>query len=123
MGLQKPLLAAALLAAALLAAALLAGCAHVGASFDATSLSWLHEGTTKQEVLQKLGDPLRVGSDAGLPTWTYGYYEYRVFGDSNSKDLVLRFAPDATVKSFTLSTTFPDEKKKLDPALEAGGAR
>ena len=29
----------------------LAGCAHVGASFDATSLSWPHEGTAKSHAL------------------------------------------------------------------------
>jgi hypothetical protein len=31
--------------------------------------------------------------------------------------LVLRFLPDGTLKSWTLATTFPEEKKKLDPAL------
>ncbi|OLC10068.1 MAG: hypothetical protein AUG04_07275 [Deltaproteobacteria bacterium 13_1_20CM_2_69_21] len=102
----------------LVTAILLVGCAHVGSNFDATSLDWLREGTTKQEIQQKLGTPLRVGSDGGLPTWTYGYYEYRLFGDSNNKDLVLRFASDGTVKSWTFATTFPEEKKKLDPALQ-----
>jgi hypothetical protein len=40
--------------------------------------------------------------------------------------LVVRFAPDGAVKSYTLSTTFPDEKKKLDPAVgpvAPGGGR
>ncbi|HUJ27638.1 MAG TPA: outer membrane protein assembly factor BamE [Myxococcales bacterium] len=99
------------------ATALLVGCATVGRNFDSSSLDWLHEGATKAQIQEKLGQPLRVGSDAGVPTWTYGYYEYRLFGDSNNKDLVIRFAPDGTVKSYALSTTFPDEKKKLDPAL------
>jgi len=102
----------------LLFATLLVACAHVGTNFDATSLSWLHEGITKAEIQQKLGFPLRVGSDQGMPTWTYGYYEYRLFGDSNNKDLVLRFAPDGTLKTWTLATTFPEEKKKIDPASE-----
>ena len=101
----------------LVVATLLVGCAHVGTNFDATSLGWLREGTTKPEIQEKLGTPLRLGSDAGLPTWTYGYYEYRLFGDSNNKDLVLRFSPDGSLKSWTLATTFPAEKKKLDPAL------
>ncbi len=93
------------------------GCAHVGNNFDATSLSWLKEGTSKAEIEQKLGPPLRVGSDSGVPTWTYGYYEYRMFGDSNNKDLVIRFSPAGTVASYALSTTFPEEKKVLDPAV------
>lgn len=98
--------------------ALLFGCAHVGSNFDANSLGWLKEGTPKAEIQQKLGSPLRVGSDAGVPTWTYGYYEYRLFADSHNKDLVIRFSPDGTVTTYTLSTTFPEEKKKLDPSLQ-----
>ncbi|HET7786119.1 MAG TPA: hypothetical protein VFL36_09115 [Myxococcales bacterium] len=97
--------------------ALLMGCAHVGSNFDATSLTWLHQGTGKAEIEQKLGPPLRVGTDAGVPTWTYGYYEYRLFGESNNKDLVIRFSPEGAVQTYTLSTTFPEEKKKLDPAV------
>ena len=104
--------------AAAIFTALLIGCAHVGSNFDATSLAWLHEGTPKAEIEQKLGPPLRVGTDGGVPTWTYGYYEYRVLGDSNNKDLVIRFSPEGTVRSYTLSTTFPEEKKKLDPSLQ-----
>ncbi len=100
-----------------IASSLLVGCATVGHNFDSTSLNWLHAGTTKAQIEEKLGDPLRVGSDAGVPTWTYGYYEYRLFGDSNNKDLIIHFMPDGTVKSYTLSTTFPEEKKKLDPAV------
>ncbi len=99
------------------ALALAAACAHVGSNFDATGLSWLKEGeTTKAQAMEKLGPPWRVGSDQGDPTWTYGYYEYRVFGDSNSKDLVLHFFPDGKLKSYTMNTSFPEERQKLDPA-------
>ena len=51
------------------------------------------------------------------PTWTYGYYRYRLFGASNAKDLVIRFDDAGTVKSYTLNTTFPQEKAALDPAV------
>jgi outer membrane protein assembly factor BamE (lipoprotein component of BamABCDE complex) len=93
-------------------------CATVGKNFDATGLSWLKDGeTTKAQVLEKLGPPWRVGSDAGYLTWTYGYYEYRAFSDSNSKDLVLHFLADGKLKSYTLNTSFPEEREKLDPSL------
>ncbi len=105
---------------AALAAALLAGCATVGHNFDSASLDWLHEGATKAQIEEKLGQPLRVGSDAGVPTWTYGYYEYRLFGESNNKDLVIRFAPDGTVKSYTMNTSFPKEREQLDPTVAKG---
>ena len=103
----------------ILFALLLTGCATVGHNFDSTSLSWLKTDATRREVLGRLGPPLRVGSDAGVPTWTYGYYQYRVFGDSNNKDLIVRFTPDGHVKSYTLNTTFPSEKAALDPSSVA----
>jgi len=93
-------------------------CATVGRNFDATQLAWLQNGeTTKEEVLKTLGPPWRVGVDSGQLTWTYGYYQYRAFGDSNSKDLTLHFSPQGTVTSFTLSSSFPSERDKLDPAV------
>jgi len=95
-------------------AVFLIGCATVGRNFDATSPSWLHERTTKAVIEEKLGPPLRVGSDAGVPTWTLGDYEYRVFGESNN---VIRFSPGGTVRSYMLATSFLEEKKKLDPAV------
>lgn len=102
--------------------ALCAGCATIGTNFDAAGLAWINPGeTTKAQVIEKLGPPFRVGSDSGEPTWTYGYYEYRAIGDSNTKDLVLRFSPDGKVRSFTLNTSFPSEREKLDPA-SAGAA-
>ncbi len=95
---------------------LLAGCATVGGDFDSTGLSWLRaEETTKAQVLDRLGNPFRVGIDSGDLTWTYGFYRYRLIGQSNAKDLVIRFNPDGKVKSFTLNTTFPEEKEALDP--------
>jgi len=105
---------------ALLAAAL-AGCATMGRNFDSTSLSWIREGDTgKKEIVERLGNPFRVGVDAGDQTWTYGYYKYKVFGESTTKDLVIRFDPSGKVKSYTLNTSFPEEKERLDPALKQG---
>lgn len=95
---------------------LLAGCATVGHDFDSTGLSWLKAGeTSKAQVLEQLGNPFRVGIDSGDLTWTYGFYRYKLIGQSNAKDLVIRFHPDGKVKSFMLNTTFPEEKKSLDP--------
>lgn len=103
---------------AAVAAVLLAGCITVGRPFEATELQWLKAGETgKAEVLARLGTPFRIGVDAGDPTWTYGYYRYRVIGETTTKDLVIRWAPDGRVKSFTLNTSFPEERETLEPAL------
>lgn len=102
--------------AALLLSACLA-CATIGRNFDATQLRWLREGATgKADVQEKLGPPWRVGTDSGDLTWTYGYYQYRAVGETNSKDLVIHFRPDGKVKSYTLNTSFPSERAELDPA-------
>lgn len=99
-----------------LLSAVLAGCATVGHDFNSTQLTWLKlEETTKSQVLERLGDPFRVGIDSGDLTWTYGYYRYRLIGQSNAKDLVIRFDRTNKVKSYTLNTTFREEKETLDP--------
>jgi outer membrane protein assembly factor BamE (lipoprotein component of BamABCDE complex) len=99
-----------------LALASVLGCATIGKNFDSTQLSWLKNGeTSKAQVLENMGPPWRVGTDSGDLTWTYGYYEYRALGDSNSKDLVIHFGPDGKVKSHTMNTSFPNEREKLDP--------
>ena len=96
------------------------GCATIGKNYDSTQLTWLKTNeTTKADVLKSMGQPWRVGMDAGDQTWTYSYYEYRAFGESNSKDLVLHFTPEGKVKSFTLNTSFPEERAKLDPTVKA----
>ena len=95
------------------------GCATMGRDFNSTSTDWIKAGETdKTTLLSKLGDPFRVGMDAGDPTWTYGWYKYSLFGESVTKDLVIRFDGAGKVKSFTLNTSFPEEKPLLDPALK-----
>src|SRR5262245_47408011 len=105
--------------AALPAALGLAGCFTIGREFETTQLQWLRAGETKKaEVLEKLGTPFRIGVDTGDPTWTYGYYRYALVGSTTTKDLVIRWAADGSVKSFTFSTSFPEEKETLEPALK-----
>ena len=99
---------------------LLAGCFTIGRDFDSTNVAgWIKSGdTAKPQVLEKLGNPFRVGMDAGDPTWSYGFYQYRVFGASDNKDLVIRFDAAGKVKSYTLNTTYPEEQRALDPAVK-----
>ena len=105
------------LAVAVLAA--LAGCATIGHDFSVADLGWIKPGeTAKPDIMSKLGDPFRVGSDAGDPTWTYGFYKYRLIGSSDAKDLIIRFDAAGRVRSYTLNTTFQEEKAQLDPAVK-----
>lgn len=87
------------------------GCLTVGRDFRSSDFSWIVANkTTKDQVHRVLGEPFRVGVESGMTTWTYGYYKYRVGGETRTKDLVLYFNRDGTVSSFTFNTSFPDEK-------------
>ncbi len=98
---------------------LLSGCVTIGTDFNATQTDWIKPGETdKTTLLTKLGEPFRVGVDAGDPTWTYGYYSYSIISASVTKDLIIRFDEAGKVKSFSLNTSFPEEKPVLDPALK-----
>lgn len=92
--------------AALAVAALLSGCANVGREFAAGRVGEIEIGkTTREEVRQLFGAPWRVGSEDGRQTWSYGRYQYRLIGENDSQDLVIRFNKDGTVGSYTFNTT------------------
>ena len=91
---------------------ILNGCVTAGKSFRSDDLSWIVADKTSQGEIQRvLGEPFRVGVDSGSLTWTYGYYRYRLFGETRTKDLVLEFNKDGTVSSYTFNTSFPEEKE------------
>lgn len=90
---------------------ILSGCVTAGQNFRSDDLSWiLVDKTSQGEIQRVLGEPFRVGVDAGSLTWTYGYYRYRLFGETRTKDLVIEFSKDGTVSSYTFNTSFPEEK-------------
>jgi hypothetical protein len=60
--------------------------------------------TTMAEVRQLFGDPWRTGLENGQRTWTYGEY-----GVSLSRDLVIRFDDLNVVKSYSFSSSVPED--------------
>ncbi|APJ03976.1 hypothetical protein [Silvanigrella aquatica] len=86
-------------------------CLTVGSQFP-SSVSWIKtDTTTRVEVEKAFGPPFRMGYDSGLKTYSYGYYKYSVFSESQTKDLTIRFNNNDTVNSYTFSSSFPDDKK------------
>ncbi|MCF8068814.1 MAG: outer membrane protein assembly factor BamE [Desulfobacterales bacterium] len=82
------------------------GCATVGHDFQSTQISDIKIGVSTQSDIRKIfGSPWRVGIEDGLLTWTYGLYRYKVFSESSSKDLVVRFDSKKIVSSYTYNTT------------------
>ena len=89
---------------------MLTACASVGSNFDSTQVSSIEIGvTTKSTIEQTYGKPWRTGIEDGKATWTYGYYRYRLFGNSSTKDLVVRFNKNDTVASYSFNQTLDQQ--------------
>lgn len=76
--------------------------------------SWIEEGKTSQkDMLSRLGEPFHVGYSAKRPTWTYGYYSFRLVGESSTKELTVYWDDDGLVDSFSFKSSFPEDKKAV----------
>lgn len=84
----------------------LTGCATVGKDFPVGRVMEIQVGkTTINEVQAIFGPPWRVGSENGAKTWSYGRYTYRLFDDSSTQDLIVRFDSSGIVRSYNFNTT------------------
>ena len=86
------------------------GCITLGKDFPEVNVSTISIGvTTKNEVRKLFGSPWLSGVQDGKPAWTYGIYDYSLFGEREAKDLVVQFDDQGKVSSFTYSTTDHNE--------------
>ena len=78
----------------------------VGRPFPVQRVRQIEIGaTTQEDVRQMFGSPWRTGIEDGFKTWTYG--EYSV---NNSRDLLIRFDDKGVVKSYSFSSSFPEDR-------------
>ena len=61
--------------------------------------------TTQRQIRTMFGVPWRIGIENGQRTWTYGHYQYSLFGQGSTEDLVIRFGNDGIVASYVFNTT------------------
>ena len=81
-------------------------CATVGRDFPTDTIAQIQIGkTTLTEINDLFGPPWRTGIEDGDKTWTYGYYKYRLFGDTTTRDLVVRFDGRGVVNSYSYNTS------------------
>jgi hypothetical protein len=66
---------------------------------------------TPGDVERMFGPPWRTGIEDGLATWTYGEYKYSLFGATRTRDLVIRFAPNGVVSSYSFSSDQPEDAR------------
>lgn len=87
-------------------------CATVGSQFQFHGSESIVKGETSlSQILATYGDPFRVGYENGNIKWTYGFYHYRLFGDSETKDLDITFDKQGIVSSYSYSSSAPNEVK------------
>jgi len=87
-----------------------AGCARVGYDFNANKVQEIKIGeTTQDEIVVMFGQPWRKGIDNGITMWTYGRYTYRLIGQTDTKDLIVKFDDNGKVKSYTFNETMDNK--------------
>jgi len=90
------------------------GCATVGREFSFKGPDSIVIGqTTRASILKEYGEPFRVGYENGNEKWTYGYYKYRLFGDSDTKDLEITFDKNGIVNSYGYDSSIEEDKRKI----------
>ena len=88
---------------------LVTSCVTRGRNFSSET-AWLDENKpNKSQVKKIMGDPYKVGSSNGIPTWTYGYYEHQLFGESSIKELKIYWNKEGTVKTYSFSSSFKQD--------------
>lgn len=81
------------------------GCARVGKDFNTNNVQEIKIGETSQaDIRAMFGKPWRVGMENGVKQWTYGRYTYRLIGETDTKDLVIKFK-DGKVSAYNFNTT------------------
>ena len=101
--------------AALVVALVLWGCAglQVGREFPSPEAAQIKADVTdKARLLTLFGEPYQVGIDNGDQTWRW-FYAQRSASATISKDLSVRFNANGTVKSYSFTSNFPEDMKKL----------
>ena len=82
------------------------GCAKVGYEFNSNRVKEIKIGkTTQSDIIKMFGQPWRKGIENGVTMWTYGRYTYRIIGEADTKDLVVKFDNEGKVSSYTFNTT------------------
>ncbi len=88
-------------------------CVTRGHDFS-SDLGWIKKNQTTQAEVQKyLGSPNSVGNAGGIATWTYGYYNYRLFGDSATKELKFFWTSDYKVQDYSFNSSLPEDRRRL----------
>jgi hypothetical protein len=68
--------------------------------------------TDKVGLVAAFGEPYQVGIESGDQTWRW-FYAQRGPSSTITKDLSVRFNANGTVKSYSFTSNFPEDMRKL----------
>ena len=68
--------------------------------------------TDKAGLVTLFGEPYQVGIDSGDQTWRW-FHAQRGSPGTMTKDLTVRFNANGTVKSYSFTSNFSDDMRKL----------
>ena len=88
----------------------LIGCyGTVGKNFDSSEVKNIKNNVTSQsEILENFGTPFKEGTENGQTMWTYDFNRWNALGPAQSKDLVILFDKNNTVKAYRFTATEPE---------------
>ena len=86
---------------------------RVGKEFPSPDPAQIKTNTTdKAALVQLFGEPYQAGIDSGDLTWRW-FYAQSGATTTISKDLTVRFNANGTVKSYSFTSNFPEDLRKL----------
>lgn len=87
-------------------------CVTHGRNFS-SDLSWLKkEQTTQADVQRNLGAPEAIGNSGGTATWIYRYNNYRLIGESATKELKIYWTPAFKVADYSFNSSWPEDRRR-----------
>ncbi len=86
-----------------------AGCGTTGRNFDATKVRNIQNNVTSQaEILDWFGVPWKEGTENNHIMWTYEFNKWKMFGEPESKDLVILFDKNNVVKAYRFTSSLEE---------------
>ena len=86
---------------------------RVGREFPSPDAAQIKANTTdKTALLQLFGEPYQIGIDSGDLTWRW-FYAQPSGSTMSTKDFTVRFNANGTVKSYSFTSNFPEDFRKL----------
>lgn len=88
----------------------MSSCMTIGWEFPVHNVSRIEIGkTSRSEIHDLFGPPWRTGIENGRKVWTYGHYKYGLSGQTEARDLLVRFDDEGLVVSYSFSSSVPGE--------------